>query len=174
MLGCMREAMVPLLVSVLSYTASAQERPSDGGPQAQLAIAMLPPPSYPPMALAAHVFGDVELKVTLRREGTLVSVEAVSGPPMLRESAVGLANKTQFKCRHCDEASTSFRIVYRFELGEAIHCEERDKSYPRVTQSSDTVTITDRPFGTGDPAAVIERVRARSAECLFLWKCGWR
>lgn len=170
----MGKLMIFLLVSGLSCSALAQALPSDGGPQAQLVIAKLPPPSYPPMALAAHVFGDVELKVTLRREGTLDSVEAVSGPPMLRESAVGLAKQTQFECRHCDEASTPFRIVYRLELGNAIYCEERDKSYPRVTQSSDTVMIADRPFGTCDPAATIERVRVRSAKCLFLWRCGWR
>jgi hypothetical protein len=157
----------------LCYAAFGQSPVSGGASQTGYSITKLPPPSYPPIALAAHVFGDVVLKIALRGDGTIDSVEALSGPPMLRQPAINSAKQTQFQCGGCNGSITSFRVTYRFELGPALYCDlARDSSYPRVTQSTDTVTIADQPFGTCDPA--VDRIRARSAKCLFLWKCGWR
>jgi TonB family protein len=159
----------------LCYSGLGQNPVSGGALQTGYSIAKLPLPSYPPIARAAHVSGDVVLKIALRGDGTIDSVEALSGPPMLRQPAIDIAKQTQFQCGGCNGSTTSFRVTYRFEFGPALYCPEtRDSSYPRVTQSMDTVTIADQPFGTCDPASVIERVRARSAKCLFLWKCGWR
>ena len=159
----------------LCYAAFGQSSASGGAPQTGYSIAKLPPPSYPPIALAAHVFGDVVLKIALRGDGSIDSVEALSGPPMLRQPAIDSAKRTQFQCGGCNGSTTSFRVTYKFELGPTLYCNlARDSSYPRVTQSTDTVTIADQPFGTCDPEGTIDKVRLRSAKCLFLWKCGWR
>jgi hypothetical protein len=159
----------------LCYGAFGEGASSESAPQIGFSITKLPPPSYPPIALAAHVFGDVVLKIALRGEGTIDSVEALSGPPMLRQPAIDSAKQTQFKCGGCNGSITSFRVTYKFELGPTLYCDlARDSSYPRVTQSTDTVTIADQPIGTCDPEGAINKVRARSARCLFLWKCGWR
>jgi hypothetical protein len=119
------------------------------------------------------VFGDVVLMIKLRPDGIIDSVETVSGPPMLRQSAADSAKQTQFQCAVSNGTTTSFRVTYRFELGPAIYCTEtKDSSYPRVTQSMGVVTIAAQPFGTCDLAA--DRIPVRSARCLFLWKCGSR
>jgi hypothetical protein len=167
----MRRVVMFLFLSGFSCLILAQSLQPEDALQVGLVIAKLPPPSYPPMALAAHVWGNVELKLSLRRDGTVDSVEAVSGPPMLRQPALVSAKQTQFECGHCNEPLTTFRIVYKFELGETRYCSERDSSYPRVIQSPDTITITDQPVGTCDPAATTEEIRVRSARCMFLWKC---
>jgi TonB family protein len=144
-------------------------------PQVGFTITKLPPTIYPAIALAAHVSGDVILKIALRPDGLIDSVEAESGPAMLRQPAIESAKQTQFQCAVCNGTTTSFRLTYRFELGPTLYCAEtQDSSYPRVAQSMDIVTIVAQPFGTCDPSGTVERIRVRSAKCLFLWKCGWR
>ncbi len=158
------------LCIVFLSTVWGQAPTSQDEPQIGFAISKLPPTIYPPIALAAHVSGDVTLMIALRGDGTLDSVEVVSGPPMLRQAAVDSAKQTQFKCVTCDGAITTFQLIYRFDLGPSITCDPPDSSYPRVTQSANIVMIAAQPFGTCDPMAT----RVRSARCFFLWKCGWR
>jgi hypothetical protein len=161
------------LVSAVGVFALGQN--ADGPHQPGFKVIHLPPPIYPPMALAAHVFGEVELTIRLRPDGTLDSSEAKSGPPMLREPAVESTKQTKFICQDCQQSTNSFKLIYRFELGETLYCTAtRASGYPRVTQLADVITIADQPMGTCDPAGTVEKVRARSARCLFLWQCGWR
>jgi TonB family protein len=142
----------------------------------------LPTPSYPPMALAAHVEGDVELSLSLRSDGTIQSTAVIGGPPMLRQAALELAQQTGFECQACG-ASTPIRVIIRFVLGEMRPCSDEEghlaaplanDPYLQATLSGNTITMMDRPHGTCDPASTISRNPARSAKCLFLWKCGWR
>ena len=163
-----------LLVCFLSCAALAQSVSTEAASRTGPGVAKLPPPFYPSMALAAHVSGDVELDLVIGRDGSLQSAVVAGGPPMLRQAALQAAQKTQFDCKGCEENSSKLRMTYRFQLGETVYCSNPDSSYPRVAQSDNTITMTDRPSGTCDLAATIERVRARSAKCLFLWKCGWR
>jgi hypothetical protein len=112
------------------------------------------------------------LKIAIRPDGVIDSVEAVGGPPMLRQAAIESAKRSQFECMACNGVNATFQLIYRFELGPSITCDAPDNSYPRMTHSANIVSITAQPFGTCDPAA--DRIRVRSARCLFLWKCGWR
>ena len=48
-------------------------------------------PIYPPLALAARVSGAVVVELTVNEEGNVRSARAVSGPPLLRDSAVNAA-----------------------------------------------------------------------------------
>lgn len=179
-LPCMIRRSMCLLMCALSFEALAQNLPSAGVSQSGPVVTKLPPPSYPPIALAAHVFGDVELTVAVRSDGRVDSVEVVSGPQILRQAAVDSAKRTQFACRDCKEAPTAFRMLFRYELAETEYCTGTTNSvgsapggtYPRVAESMNTVTITGQPIGTCDMAP--DRIPVRTAKWLFLWKCGWR
>jgi hypothetical protein len=158
----------------------AQNLAPAGASKIELVVRKLPPAYFPPIALAAHVFGDVELTVAIRTDGTIDSVEVVSGPPMLRQAAIDSAKQTQFVCADCKQSTTSFRVLYRYQLGPTIYCTDTTSNtgfvqggtYPRISASMNTITITGQPIGTCDWA--IDRSRIRSVRCFFLWKCGWR
>jgi TonB family protein len=152
------------LVALLWTTASifAQEP--------QLAIAELEAPVYPRMALAARVWGDVILNVTIASDGSVNGVNVESGPPMLRQAAINSATRSRFQAA-LENRTGGYRLVYRFVLDQTTKC-EHDDSYPRVEHEENLVTITEQNVPICDPAAVIERVRFRSAKCLYLWKCG--
>jgi hypothetical protein len=128
--------------------------------------------TYPPIALIAHVEGEVTLVADLRGDGTVGEVSVESGPQMLRAVSIESAERNSYKCEACTQAGARVRLIYSFKLGPAITCEESgiDSSYPRFTHSGDTITVEAQPWGTCDYAA---RLRVRSAKCLFLWRCGF-
>ena len=166
----MKQVAVILLSAALFSTAIAQSPDAASPPHGPPSITKLPPPFYPPIALAAGVWGRVDLNIAVQPDGAVVSADVMSGPPMLREAAIEGAKQTRFDCARCVLPSTQFRIVYSFELAEAYYCNPPDPSYPRVSQSAGVVTFTGQPAGTCDPSAT----RVRSAKCFYLWKCGWR
>jgi protein TonB len=47
-----------------------------------------PKPSYPPIARAAHVWGDVRIAVLIDSEGKISEEKFISGPPMLQQAAL--------------------------------------------------------------------------------------
>jgi hypothetical protein len=68
-------------------------------------------PIYPPIALTAHVQGDVRVKVTT--DGTsVVSAEADSGPPLLRHNAEVSARTWKF----ASHTPATFYLEFRFTL----------------------------------------------------------
>jgi hypothetical protein len=114
----------------------------------------------------------VNLIVTLATNGTPASVVVDSGPPMLRQAAVDSATNSRFKSKleSCDGV---YPLTYRFVLDTTMKCdEERDSSYPHVKFESNVISIAQQPVMLCDPVVVIERIRFRSAKCLYLWRCG--
>jgi hypothetical protein len=162
--------------------AQATDAASSQPPKA--VITKLSPPFYPPIALAARVSGKVELIITISSDGTALSSTVRSGPQMLRQPAIDSATQSHFVCVECKDAAKQFRMSYSFEIGEVITCAETEPiapatsqvpvSYPRISQSASTVTVVDRAFGTCDPEVTLSKIRARSAKCLYLWRCGWQ
>ena len=53
-------------------------------------------PPYPAIAKAARTQGAVEVAITVSEEGRVISAEAVSGHPLLREAAVAAARQWTF------------------------------------------------------------------------------
>jgi TonB family protein len=53
-------------------------------------------PSYPPLAKAARVSGSVVVEVTVDEEGNVTAARAVSGHPLLKDSAVTAARQWTF------------------------------------------------------------------------------
>jgi protein TonB len=54
-------------------------------------------PTYPALAKAARIQGDVRLEVFISKTGNVDSVKVVSGHPMLIPSAVEAVKKWQYK-----------------------------------------------------------------------------
>jgi periplasmic protein TonB len=54
-------------------------------------------PPYPAIAKAARAQGAVQVAVTISEEGRVISAEAVSGHPLLKEAAVAAARQWTFK-----------------------------------------------------------------------------
>ena len=140
-----------------------------------LEIARLEPPVYPPIAMAARVSGDVDLKITLKTDGTPGTVQVESGPQMLRQAAVDSASRSRFTGVPGGGAEATYKIIYKFALEKALGCgQERDKSYPHIHSGSNTITISEQPVTICDPVADEEPVHVRSVKCLYLWKCRQR
>ncbi len=56
----------------------------------------LPAPAYPAAARAVHASGTVTVQVTIDESGRVISASAVSGHPLLQQSAVSAARSARF------------------------------------------------------------------------------
>lgn len=76
----------------------------------------LPEPKYPPIARAARASGVVMVQVLVNEDGSVVSASAVSGHPLLRESAAQAARAARFAptLRDGQPVKVSGVIQYRF------------------------------------------------------------
>lgn len=127
-------------------------------------------PIYPPLARQTRITGDVELALKVRGDGSVESVEVVSGHPLLRQAALDSAKRSIFHCLRCTEAALPYRLVYRFQVAESADCcNSPEAGFPKVSQSENHITVVERGFCTCDPAATL--VRRRSIKCLYLWRC---
>jgi hypothetical protein len=171
-------------VAVLSCaigTSWAQDKINSNQALEGAVITKLSPLTYPPLARQTRITGSVELKLEVRKDGSVASAAAVSGHPLLRQMALENAQQSQFACNDCSsEDVRSYGLVYTFELGPTSYCTaEPNKSgarpeqpYPRLTQSQGHVTLVDQPVGTCDLAGTVTYSKVRSAKCLYLWKCA--
>jgi TonB family protein len=55
-----------------------------------------PKPSYPPIARAAHIQGDVQIAVLIDSGGKVSEENFLSGPPMLQQAALEAVKKWTF------------------------------------------------------------------------------
>jgi protein TonB len=54
-------------------------------------------PIYPAIAKAAGIQGTVVVEAVISRTGTIESLHVVSGPPMLREAAMGAIRTARYQ-----------------------------------------------------------------------------
>jgi protein TonB len=54
-------------------------------------------PNYPPIARAAHVGGTVVLHAIISKTGTIESLQAISGPDMLKGAALDAVRQWRYK-----------------------------------------------------------------------------
>jgi hypothetical protein len=128
-------------------------------------------PVYPSLARQAAIIGEVALVLRIRKDGTVESAVAESGPPLLRQAALNSAQQSRYDCQNCSETLNSYRLVYAFLLIDEENC-CNSVDDPRITQSQNRITITNRHFCFCDPAATLGKVR--SLKCLYLWRCSSR
>jgi hypothetical protein len=125
-------------------------------------------PRYPPLAWTANVFGDVHLKLGIRKDGTVESAVALSGHPLLRDAALNSARLSRFDCADCHDDVTFYSMVYSFQLvaGPDFPCSE---SRLRILRSESHVTLIGEPRVVHPYFAIF---RVHSLRCMYLWKCG--
>ena len=74
-------------------------------------------PVYPQMARIAHISGRVVLDVTLQPDGT-VTIQDVSGHPILVQAARDSIQKSKLSCEDCGEEPHTFSLVYEFKMAD--------------------------------------------------------
>jgi len=174
---------VRLVVALFVLSAAIHESPAQNASSAEVqggvVITKLFQPIYPPLAKQTRVTGDVEITLEISRDGSVESATVVSGHPLLQQAALDSSRRSQFECKNCAEGVHTFQVLYSFQLGPTRYCaegpqttksDEKQETYPRVTESQNHISIIDQPVGTCDLG--IDRRKVRSAKCLYLWKCG--
>ncbi len=172
-------AGVAALSSAFIADSFAQAATSPDTLQSEVVLVNLSSPAYPPLASATRISGDVHLSLGIRRDGSVESAVIVSGHPLLQQAVLESAQQSQFECRGCTKTVTSYSLVYTFQLVD--HCPaakngpskdvlQDGKPRAQVIQSQNHVTVVVEPSWC-DPG--IRFKKARSAKCLYLWKCSW-
>jgi len=168
--------MLIVAVAALELVSAQSVQGPDAAPKG-VVLAKLFEPTYPPLARQARITGDVDLMLTIRQDGTVESAVVVSGHPILKQAALDSAQRSQFECRGCDEAITSFALKYKFQItsrGYPKDCDTLDEKQPpsEVDPAHHQITVPAWAIGICDPASRILKVR--SAKCLYLWRCSTR
>jgi TonB family protein len=176
--------VVALLFGACWNTLSvAQVAPSDSAYD-KVAVVALAPPVYPQMARVANIWGDVSVAVKLRSDGTVKSVAAISGPPMLKQAALDSARQTRFESRGCSTATEPYQMLYTFRMVDSGDCcsalsvpaaiEQRSQSSNSDERWHTRVIVTAQRSCICDPVVKTTREKVRSLKCLYLWKCSTR
>ena len=170
---------VVVLLSCSCPRSLAQNATTSDSSQAGVVLTNLIQPVYPPLARQAHITGDVDLILGIRQDGLVDSVSVVSGHPLLKQAALVSVQQSQFECRKCTEALTTYRLAYTFKLEVVSECLPRDAksstkeeqhAYPQVKDAENRVTVVGYIICLIDPAPTPAK-KARSVKCLYLWKC---
>lgn len=77
-------------------------------------------PSYPPLAKAAQVSGAVVVELTIDEEGNVIAARAISGHPLLKDSAVTAAKGWRFNQTRLQGVPVKVigTITFNFNLGD--------------------------------------------------------
>lgn len=75
-------------------------------------------PQYPPLARQAHTQGDVAVQIVVDRAGNVVDAKAISGPTVLRPSAVDAVRGWKYEPTMLDGQAISVQmlVTLRFQL----------------------------------------------------------
>jgi Gram-negative bacterial TonB protein C-terminal len=181
MSGLPRSIRIVFVLGILfsgTHSCLAQSPTVTDTPQNAAVLTKLSPPVYPPIALTAHITGDIELLLNIRKDGSVESASVIGGPPLLQRAALSSATQSQFQCVRCVEELTPYHLFYAFRLDiPADACTGSDscnksvsvERAPEVALSENHITLTNHII----PVYIPEyRTRVRSAKCLYLWKCG--
>jgi hypothetical protein len=167
-------------LALLTATSPFAQNVAPDQPHPTLVAVKRVDPTYPQLAKTAHITGDVELTLRVRKDGKVDSVDDVTGPPLLQRAAEDSARQTQWECRDCREDVTSFRGVYQFRVAVDPKCrptqpadaksETPSQPAPRTEAADFAVNVTASTpcieIRDGFPAT-----KVRSAKCLWLWRC---
>jgi hypothetical protein len=81
----------------------------------ELTVTRVAAMDYPVIARMAYLEGTVELVASVSREGMVVAVKVVSGPPLLADPERGVLSKWRFK--GCDlQGGCEVKVVFSFAL----------------------------------------------------------
>jgi len=163
------------IAALISATGTlfAQSPANPDAGKSQVTLTELFPPAYPPLARQTRISGDVQLELTIRPDGTVDSLEVVSGHPLLTQAALDSAKQSHFSCADCSESPTSYKLVYTFQFVDTEHCcNTIQPDLPKPSQSENHITVFARISCLCGPAETTLKVR--SIKCLYLWHCSIR
>ena len=143
-------------------------------------------PVYPPLARAAKVSGSVTVEVTINEEGDVISARAISGHPLLRDSAIDAARKWRFNPTKLSSVPVEVigKIVFDFSLnGKDAEPEEKSiatlEKQVRDTPNSDRAHydlgeayIKAQRYSEAVPA-LKEAIRINPQSPDALYELGW-
>jgi TonB family protein len=166
---------IALIAALISATGSlfAQSPANPEAGKSQVTLTELFPPAYPPLARQTRISGDVQLELKIRPDGSVDSLDVVSGHPLLTQAALDSAKQSHFSCADCSESPTSYKLVYTFQFVDTEHCCSTTLAdLPKPSQSENHITVFARVACICDPAETTTKVR--SIKCLYLWHCSIR
>jgi TonB family protein len=106
--------------SELSHRAvpAAPAAPTVGGMVQQARLIRSVPPIYPALARANRVNGDVVLDALIDAAGNVISVKAISGPPLLQQAAVETVRHWKYEPARLDGQAVAMHltVTVRFRL----------------------------------------------------------
>lgn len=73
-------------------------------------------PVYPPIAKAAHVEGTVVLDVLVGKDGSVESVTAVGGPPLLQQSAIEAVKQWKYPPSMVNGEAVEFKVEPKVKI----------------------------------------------------------
>jgi TonB family protein len=166
-----------VLIAVLAVIEIAAQ--SVATTHAEPFLSKLYDPIYPPLARQARISGDVVLSLRIRQDGSIESVELVSGHPMLTVAAIESARGSHFECTNCASTVPAYSLTYEFRIlasDPKHHCKDTEQRPPGLDASLHRVSVFASEMWICDPSAAIRRTytSVRSAKCLYLWKCSRR
>ncbi len=164
--------LVAALISAAGTLSAQNPHDPDAGKN-QVILTELFPPAYPPLARQTRIAGDVQVELKIRQDGSVDSMEAVSGHPLLTQAALDSAKQSHFRCTNCSESLTSYRLVYTFQFVDTEHCcSATQPDLPKPSQSENHITVFARLTCLCGPQET--SIKVRSIKCLYLWHCSVR
>lgn len=133
---------------------------------------------YPPIAEAARVQGKVDVRVSVRPDGSVGELAASEGESrieegLLRPAAVAAASGARFECRGCTQPATPHTITFVFTLEYPTPTDKPPPPAWRQTgEARSEVTVFGRMAVCDHCGASRPPTRERSGICLWLWRCG--
>jgi TonB family protein len=110
-----------------------------------LSFAQMPPdpilqsgqmPKYPPFSLGARIEGEVKVSFVLDDRGEVASVEVLTGPPMLRDSAAAIVRSWKFDLpRNLFRTEWKYDTAFRYRLSGR---ELQSNEIPKLTVVEDS------------------------------------
>jgi TonB family protein len=139
----------PLSTPASPDGSASPEKPTRirvGGNVASAKITHMVPPIYPPIAKTAHISGTVVLHCLIAKDGRMLQVEYVSGPPLLMKAAMDAVRQWVYRPTLLNdrpvEVDTTVSVV--FELGKDPHVGTQQDA-PASAQQPDSAS----PTGSG-------------------------
>jgi TonB family protein len=110
-------------------TAAPKKVSVSGGVLQGNAIKKAQPP-YPPIAKAAKASGPVQVQIIVSEEGKVMEANAISGHPLLRDSAVEAARKWEFKPTELSGAAVKVQgtLTFNYTLADETQADPANAS----------------------------------------------
>jgi len=140
-------------------------------------------PVYPPIAKTAHIQGIVVLHAIIGRDGNVVNLEYVSGPPLLMRAAMDAVRQWQYRPTLLDgqpvEVDTTISVIFELGGNKTVGTPGGDQppSPPAVPPTPQSLPRTPpaEAEATGPPYPdTIEGMRAQMQTVIEAWRSTYK